>query len=186
MEIECNRNEEVNHQIEDPIGSNNIGEIFQPRLNVDYSEFDPQKSAQSPRNIFRFDNEKLQESKSNADKIRDMDSALDKYIDIVNDLYFTPAEESQEQKEMQFKFSSLDLLISPLRSQIPLEKWSPYEIALFNCCICKFGKNFEIFEKIIKTKRIDEILEFYSCWKNTKYYSAWKANCSKKIKYGKQ
>jgi hypothetical protein len=48
-----------------------------------------------------------------------------------------------------FKFSSLDLLINPLRSKFIWETWSPYEIALFECCICKFGKNFDLYPRIV-------------------------------------
>lgn len=49
-----------------------------------------------------------------------------------------------------FKFSSLDLLVNPLRQKFIWETWSPYEIALFECCICKFGKNFDLYPKIVK------------------------------------
>jgi len=48
-----------------------------------------------------------------------------------------------------FKFSSLDLLLNPLRQKYIWETWSPYEVALFECCICKFGKNFDIYPKIV-------------------------------------
>jgi hypothetical protein len=49
-----------------------------------------------------------------------------------------------------FKFSSLDLLVNPLRQKFIWETWSPYEVALFECCICKFGKNFDLYPKIVK------------------------------------
>jgi hypothetical protein len=48
-----------------------------------------------------------------------------------------------------FKFSSLDLLVNPLRQKYIWESWSPYEIALFECCVCKFGRNFDFYTKIV-------------------------------------
>ena len=49
-----------------------------------------------------------------------------------------------------FRFSSLDLLMSPLRQKFVFESWSPYEVALFECCICKYNKNFDIFYRIVR------------------------------------
>ena len=86
-------------------------------------------------------------------------------MDFIHDTYFTenpfenPINHGPSDKETSpcsptnFKFTSLDLLINPLRQKFPWETWSPYEIALFHCCICKFGQKFNIFEKIITTKK---------------------------------
>jgi hypothetical protein len=49
-----------------------------------------------------------------------------------------------------FRFSSLDLLVNPLRQKFIWETWSPYEISLFECCVCKFHKNFDFYAKIVK------------------------------------
>lgn len=84
-----------------------------------------------------------------------------------------------------FKFSSLDLLVNPLRSKFIFETWSPYDIALFECCVCKFGKSFDLYPKIIKTKNKDEILSFYYYWKQSKYYKTWKNSRYKKLKNNK-
>ena len=82
----------------------------------------------------------------------------------------------------KFHFTSLDLLLNPLRTPLPFEKWNPYEIALFESCICKFGKDFELFSLIIKTKSIGEIQEFYYSWEKSKYFKAWVATQIKKGK----
>ena len=37
---------------------------------------------------------------------------------------------STHNNDDSFKFTSLDLLINPLRKSFPWETWSPYEIAL--------------------------------------------------------
>ena len=51
-----------------------------------------------------------------------------------------------------FRFSSLDLLINPLRQKFPFESWSPYEVALFECCICKYNKSFDMFSRIVNNR----------------------------------
>lgn len=48
-----------------------------------------------------------------------------------------------------FKFSSLDLLLNPLRQKFVFESWSPLEIALFECAICKYGKNFDQIDRVV-------------------------------------
>ena len=58
-------------------------------------------------------------------------------------------------------------------------------MALFTACICRFGKQFNLFAPFvsglhqltlqIKTKTFKEVNEFYRCWKQTKYYRTWKA-----------
>jgi hypothetical protein len=97
-------------------------------------------------------------------------TTFNKYLDFVHDTYFSSDKDLQvlneegiidslnelnnskrqnQQNSNGFKFSSLDMLISPLRSKFTFEEWSPYEIALFECCISKFNKNFDYFEKIV-------------------------------------
>jgi hypothetical protein len=55
-----------------------------------------------------------------------------------------------------------------------VEKWSPYEIALFEACITLNGKNFHKIQKYIQTKTVKEIIEFYYEWKKTQHYKEWK------------
>jgi hypothetical protein len=60
-----------------------------------------------------------------------------------------------------------------LRVPHVFENWSPREIAIFETWICKFGKNFNLFSKFIKTKNTREVVEFYFWWKNTSHYKIW-------------
>lgn len=225
---------------------------------IDYSDIDPQKSCNSPRDLFKsiigkniqqkvcnFNNNyynicsnslnnklKEKESKENKenkdeqtnfenkneellnrksnnisianivssknldDQFLFLEHISESYLDFVNESYFSEGglnknnndlslkeeEGSEDKNENKFKFTSLDLLLNPLRSPFPFEKWSPYEIALFQACICKYGKDFELFKDIIKTKSIGEIQEFFIIWEKSKYYSAW---VTTQIKRGK-
>lgn len=128
-------------------------------------------------------------------KANKLKESFDTLMDFVHDTYFTEnsSETSSNDRmsienanhvfgQTNFKFTSLDLLINPLRQKFTWETWSPYEIALFHCCICKFGPKFDFFNKIIKTKEKEEIIDFYCYWKCSKYYKIWKNNKHKKIK----
>lgn len=57
--------------------------------------------------------------------------------------------DNDAKKSSIFKFSSLDLLMNPLRKKFVFEMWNPYEIALFECCVSKFNKNFDLYPKIV-------------------------------------
>jgi len=75
---------------------------------------------------------------------------------------------------------TLTLLISPLRAEFDfgefyLESWSPKEIAVFESSFCKFGKNFEVVERLLRfSKTKVEVTRFYYLWKKTSHYKAWK------------
>jgi len=52
----------------------------------------------------------------------------------------------------------LEILISPLRSDFPfgnniiyirIEKWTTKEIAIFECGICRFGKQYEFIANMV-------------------------------------
>jgi hypothetical protein len=156
-----------------------------PTLNTDYSEFDGQKGELSPRLLFRKRKSDNFEPKI-ANRIK---NHFENYLDLVHDSYFTmdktEAEAELDDKKVNFKFSSLDLLINPLRQKFIFETWSPYDIALFECCVCKYGKNFDLYPKIIKSKTKDETVNFYYYWKQSKYYKIWKNNRYRKIKPAK-
>lgn len=95
---------------------------------------------------------------------------FDNYLDFVHDTYFSLNEKEHKSSELNFadsatglichnfmnnnifKFSSLDLLVNPLREKLVWETWSPYEVALFECCICKFNRNFDMYEKIVSSQ----------------------------------
>jgi hypothetical protein len=158
---------------------------FSKELELDYKDLDPQKGNFSPRILYNTENNfDFMESTNTSFQIS-INNIVESYIDLVNKIYFSsflnPLQELESKDK--FKMTSLDFLMNPLRQSMPFEMWSPYEVALFQCCICKFGKDFELFTKIIKSKNVDEIIDFYYQWEATKYYNAWSLNQMKKIKY---
>ena len=72
------------------------------------------------------------------------------------------------------KLTALGLLLSPLRRPSVVEKWSPYEISVFEASLGLCGKNFNQVQKFVKTKNTKEIIEFYYVWKKTEHYKVWK------------
>ena len=173
---------------------NELKEKFMRQLNINYSEFDSQKGTTSPRLLFKkrkIDDSYLMKKKENehnypmnikmANKVK---NSFENLLDFVHETYFMNDNNIPNEKEnhYNFKFTSLDLLLNPLRQKFTWETWSPYEIALFYCCICKFGTNFQFYENIITTKTKEEIIDFYFSWKSSKYYKIWKSNKRKKNK----
>lgn len=76
-----------------------------------------------------------------------------------------------------FEYTTLDLVRSPVRKQRAWDKWTPYEIAVFEAGVCKHGKNFHLIQKLIKTKTTQELVHFYyTCWKGSAHYRTWKAS----------
>ncbi|KAJ1604530.1 putative SANT domain-containing protein [Cryptosporidium canis] len=73
--------------------------------------------------------------------------------------------------------SPLSLLTHPFRNKEVIDLWGPHEVILFECGVCKYGKEFDKIQRIIKTKTTKEIVDFYYCiWKRTSRYKAWKSN----------
>lgn len=71
--------------------------------------------------------------------------------------------------------TALSILTSPLlRRPTVVEKWSPYEIAVFEAALALCGKHFHQVQKFIKTKNTKEVVEFYYIWKKTAHYKVWK------------
>ncbi|CAD8185488.1 unnamed protein product [Paramecium octaurelia] len=70
----------------------------------------------------------------------------------------------------------LDILISPLRNDFSFETWTTKEIAIFECGICRYGKQYEFLSHLIKTKNAQDIIQFYYNWKFTSHYKLWKIN----------
>ena len=70
--------------------------------------------------------------------------------------------------------SSLGFLKSPLRRPSIIEKWSPYEISLFEAGMGHYGKDFFQIHKLIQTKSTKEVIDFYYIWKKTSHYQSWK------------
>jgi hypothetical protein len=72
--------------------------------------------------------------------------------------------------------SALGYLKSPWRRASVIERWSPYEIALFEAALAIHGKDFgKIAKAHIQTKTTKEVIEFYYIWKKTSHYRKWKA-----------
>ena len=173
---------------------NELKEKFMRQLNINYSEFDSQKGTTSPRLLFKkrkIDDSYLMKKKENEDNYpmnikmaNKVKNSFENLLDFVHETYFMNDNNIPNEKEnhYNFKFTSLDLLLNPLRQKFTWETWSPYEIALFYCCICKFGTNFQFYENIITTKTKEEIIDFYFSWKSSKYYKIWKNNKHKKNK----
>ena len=55
------------------------------------------------------------------------------------------------------------------------DRWSPYEIALFESAICLVGKHFSHIAAVVRTKSTAECIEFYYVWKKGNHYPTWKA-----------
>ena len=70
--------------------------------------------------------------------------------------------------------TALSILTSPMRRPTVVEKWSPYEIAVFEGALSLVGKHFHKVQKFVKTKNTKEIIEFYYVWKKTAHYKLWK------------
>jgi hypothetical protein len=70
--------------------------------------------------------------------------------------------------------SILSFIKSPLRRPSVMEKWSPYEIAVFEGSLLHFGKEFRNVSKQIGTKSTREVIDFYYIWKKTGHYRKWK------------
>ena len=71
--------------------------------------------------------------------------------------------------------TALSILTSPLlRRPTVVEKWCPYEIAVFEAALALCGKHFHQVQKFVKTKNTKEVIEFYYVWKKTAHYKVWK------------
>ena len=70
--------------------------------------------------------------------------------------------------------TTLGFLTHPIRRPTVIEKWSPYEIAMFEAALCIHGKQFHVVQKLVQTKNTKEIVEFYYVWKKTSHYKEWK------------
>ena len=73
--------------------------------------------------------------------------------------------------------TALGYLTSPLRRPTVVEKWNPYEIALFEAALALHGKAFHRVRGWVGTKTTKEIVEFYYVWKKTSHGQRWKDGC---------
>lgn len=70
--------------------------------------------------------------------------------------------------------SVLGYMKSPLRRPTIVEKWSPYEIAMFEGALLHHGKEFHKVSQEIGSKTTKEVIDFYYIWKKTEHYKKWK------------
>ncbi len=88
---------------------------------------------------------------------------------------FSPMFAMTPQSQYLVHISALGYLKSPLRRPTVIEKWSPYEIAMFEASIAEHGKNFARIQQDIRThKSVPDVIEFYYIWKKTSHYAQWK------------
>eukprot|EP00742_Colponemidia_sp_Colp-10_P007465 GILJ01008041.1.p1 GENE.GILJ01008041.1~~GILJ01008041.1.p1 ORF type:complete len:237 (+),score=14.99 GILJ01008041.1:29-739(+) len=108
---------------------------------------------------------------------------LEDYLRITSTMYYgTKVGASDESKNdasrntSRFRFSTLDMLVSPVRQVHILESWTPRDIALFESGVCKYGKNFHFIQKLMPHKSTQDIVSFYYIWKTSSHYKIWKEN----------
>lgn len=122
--------------------------------------------------------EKLENSALNAGRWRSH-RMMDDYVNLIGDNMVPKVKHGSfgyDSNKAQYplaRTSTLGFLTCPLRRPNILEKWNPYEIALFESSIVLFGKNFHILQKHITSKSVKEIVEFYYFWKKTSHYASW-------------
>ncbi|XP_026192663.1 spidroin-1-like [Cyclospora cayetanensis] len=90
-------------------------------------------------------------------------------------------QESNQQQQRRgrgpcIRLTPIELLTSPLRHRNVLDLWGPKEVALFEAGICKYGKDFNMLQRLIETKTTKEVVDFYYLWKQTNRYASWKAH----------
>lgn len=88
---------------------------------------------------------------------------------------FGPYGYNHNMREYPLEYISvLAFVKSPLRRPSVIEKWSPYEVALFEGAMLHYGKEFHLVSREIKTKTTQEVIDFYYVWKKTAHYKKWK------------
>lgn len=107
-------------------------------------------------------------------------SAFENYLALVSSMYYGGIsachllEGSGRRRRKGRGLKTISILLSPLRKDYAFERWSPYEVAVFETGLCTFGKQFKKIEKMLKDKSYSEITQFYYKWKQTSHYQAWK------------
>lgn len=104
------------------------------------------------------------------------------YVNLVGDIMYPKSKfhySSTNPPEGKFplgKINTLGYLLCPLRKRSVLEKWSPFEVAVFEASITIYGKDFNRIHKAIQSKTCKEVIEFYYEWKKTDHYQQWKTH----------
>lgn len=72
------------------------------------------------------------------------------------------------------RYSTIELLLSPVRKRQPAEEWSPREIVLFELGVCEYGEDFSRVAEMLPEKRISDVVRFYyDVWRQSANYNAW-------------
>ena len=107
------------------------------------------------------------------------------YVEFASNLMLTPVSQlgpygydSAKQKYPLGAVSALGYLKSPQRRPMVFEKWSPYEVAVFEASMIQHGKQFHLVQKDVETKNTREVIDFYYMWKKTSHYQKWKKQYS--------
>lgn len=115
------------------------------------------------------------------------------YIDMASNLMLYPTSQlgpygyslpessssSSQQQQRQQRYplqavSALGYLKGCFRRPTVIERWSPYEIAVFEAAVGHYGKDFHTVQKEIQSKSCREVIDFYYIWKKTAHYERWK------------
>ena len=93
---------------------------------------------------------------------------VDNLLRGVSSFYYRPKEAHPNQTAVwveseydQTQYTTLDLLLSPIRRVTARESWNNKEIAIFEAAMCKYPKQFSTIAKLVKTKTTQEIVKFY-------------------------
>lgn len=72
------------------------------------------------------------------------------------------------------RLTLLGYMESPLRRPSVWERWSPYEVAVFEGFLGLWGKRFCTLAKRLPHKSTKDVVAFYYVWKKTQHYQRWK------------
>lgn len=107
--------------------------------------------------------------------------AFENYLALVSSMYYGGTfacrllEGVGRRRRKSRGLKTVSMLLSPLRKDYAFERWSPYEVAVFETSLCTFGKQFKKIERLLDEKSYSEVTQFYYKWKQTSHYHAWKA-----------
>ncbi len=100
---------------------------------------------------------------------------IDDLLTLVGNIYYQQSEAGKSNAQWSLiRRTTLGHLTSPAREFSVIDRWSPYEVAIFESAICLVGKNFSQIANVIKTKTTGDCVEFYYIWKVRHYI--WKVS----------
>jgi hypothetical protein len=106
-------------------------------------------------------------------------SDLDAYLSFVGNVYYRSSEVGVAGDSpadfLIHRRAMLGQLKNPLRQRTVIDRWTPYEVALFESGVCLIGKDFQSIAEMIPGKTHQDVMEFFYQWKKSKNYARWKA-----------